>query len=416
MKWTNKGHELDSVADRLAPKKYLYIYGAGENGKYTYDRVKFLPTPVCFIDGNPEKQRNGYLGCQVVSLEEALRTEREELLVIVAVSNINRPNVVKILTVYGLREGEDFFDFQHFIDIYLPIYAAYRFNKVYYRGICFIPTRKCVLNCQDCLNFIPYVKEPDNDELEGMKQDLNRLFSSIDCLGILGLAGGEIFLHPQHKELFRYIGENFRDQIATLSVTTSAALIPDDETFEIFQKYGFTIHVSDYRAALPGIENNYHQFVKKLEEHQVEHVLFEDHEWVSLDVFRESPQFDTESEAIGWFDACGIPWSYYKDGKLCQCTWAGMAVMSGAKEPCQTDYYDLTASTTPIVDRDGKTYFAFQKDKCKELMEFGVGYSERGYVEMCGKCNGYLTINHHFVPPAVQIPRENREKGSKNED
>ena len=34
MKWTNKGHELDSVADRLAPKKYLYIYGAGENGKY----------------------------------------------------------------------------------------------------------------------------------------------------------------------------------------------------------------------------------------------------------------------------------------------------------------------------------------------------------------------------------------------
>ena len=103
MKWTNKGHELDSVASRLAPKKYLYIYGAGENGKYTYDRVKFLPTPVCFIDGNPEKQRNGYLGCQVVSLEEALRTEREELLVIVAVSNINRPNVVKILTVYGLR-------------------------------------------------------------------------------------------------------------------------------------------------------------------------------------------------------------------------------------------------------------------------------------------------------------------------
>lgn len=411
MKWTKKGHELDAVAERLARKKHIYIYGAGENGKYTYDRLKFLPLEeiggsLCFIDADPAKRESGYLSRKVVSLKEALDGSAEERLIILAVSDMNRPNVSKIMTVHGLKEGEDFVDHLYFIDICLPVYAAYRFNKVYHRGMSFVPTRKCVLNCQHCLNFIPYVKTPTDDALESMKADLDRLFACVDYTGILSIVGGEIFLHPQHKELFRYVGEHFRNQIATLSITTSAALMPDDETFEIFKEYGFTVHVSDYRSALPGLSEKYARFVEKLEQYQVDYVLIEDHQWIDLDAFREQEMFTTEEEAINWFDICGIPWSYYKDGKLWQCNWAGFAVMAGAKEPCETDYYDLTSCTTEKVDENGQKHFVFQGDKCRELMEFGVGYSERGYVEMCKKCNGYTTINHHFVPPAVQIPRK----------
>ena len=82
--------------------------------------------------------------------------------------------------------------------------------------------------------------------------------------------------------------------------------------------------------------------------------------------------------------------------------------MAGAKSGCDTDYYDLRSCTTEIEREDEGKTFLFQKEKCKELMEFGLGYSELGYVEMCSKCNGYSTINNHFVPPAVQIPRKTK--------
>ena len=358
-----------------------------------------------FIDADEVKQKYGYLGCRVYSLEEVLREKKEEILIIIAVSKLNKTNVVKKLITNGFAEGEHFLYFDEFIDVYLPIYAAYRFGKVFYKGVCLIPTRKCTLNCQHCLNFIPYVKEPTEDDIEDVKEELDRLFSCIDCLGILSISGGEIFLYSQYKELFRYIGERFRNQIVTLSITTSASIVPDDETYRLFAKYGFTVHVSDYRQALPGIEKNYRKFVEKLKEYQVEYVLFENHEWLDLNVFREEDMFLTEHQRIEHFDACGIPWSYYRDSKLWQCNWAGFAVMSGVKDGCETDYYDLRNCTAESIDKDGRKKFVFHQEKHKELMEFGFGYSKLGYVQMCSTCNGYSTINHPFVPPAVQIPK-----------
>lgn len=415
MKWTNKGHQLEDIGEKIKDKKKIFIYGAGENGRYVFERLKFLN---CiqeigkktgggggFIDADEVKQKYGYLGCRVYSLEEVLREKKEEILIIIAVSKLNKTNVVKKLITNGFAEGEHFLYFDEFIDVYLPIYAAYRFGKVFYKGVCLIPTRKCTLNCQHCLNFIPYVKEPTEDDIEDVKEELDRLFSCIDCLGILSISGGEIFLYSQYKELFRYIGERFRNQIVTLSITTSASIVPDDETYRLFAKYGFTVHVSDYRQALPGIEKNYRKFVEKLKEYQVEYVLFENHEWLDLNVFREEDMFLTEHQRIEHFDACGIPWSYYRDSKLWQCNWAGFAVMSGVKDGCETDYYDLRNCTAESIDKDGRKKFVFYQEKHKELMEFGFGYSELGYVQMCSKCNGYSTINHHFVPPAVQIPK-----------
>lgn len=422
MKWTKKGHQFDTIGEKIIQKKYFYIYGAGENGKYTFEQIKFIdyaaPGAVVkqksfcgFIDRDLQKKECGYLGEKVYTLEEVLKENEhrmEEVCIIVAVSNANRANVVKKLTGYGLFEGTDFFEYRHFVEVYLPVYAAYRFNKVYYKSITYIPTRKCPLRCKNCLNFIPYIENPTEDSIEIVKKDLDRLFSCIDYTNRLSLAGGEIFLHSHYKELFKYIGENYRNKIATLAVTTSTVILPDDETFRLFKKYGFTIHVSDYRSSgLPGIEKKYRDFVEKLKEFQVDHVLFEDHEWLDLDVFRKKEMYTEEQEKINHFDACGIPWGYYKDGRLWPCAWHALAVEAGVKPECETDYYDLRSYTVEKEAVEGeKTVFEFQQEKCRELMEFGMGYSEKGYMEMCSKCNGNSTINFHFIPPAVQLPRK----------
>lgn len=407
MKWTEKGHQFDALGEQFKDRKKIYIYGAGENGRYVYEKIKFLNCVEGFIDKEVGRKET-YLGKNILSLKEVLQEESGTYLIIVAVSRINFTNVVKTLVAKGLRDGSDFFEYSAFIDFYLHVYAVYTYNRLYHKGVCLIPTRRCPLNCKNCLNFIPYVRERWEDGINKVREELDLLFSCVDYLGILSIAGGEIFLYPHYKELFLYIGENYRDKIDILSVTTSAAIIPDDETFQIFEKYGFTIHISDYRQALPRLEKTYAQFIKKLEVFKVKYVQFENHEWLDIDVFGEDKALTDEDKCIH-FDACGIPWQLIMDGKLYACNWAGFAVMSGVKPEYESDYYDLR---TCVCDRkrqgqEEDTYeFMFREEKRNELMEFIVGYSDKGYVEMCGKCNGYSTINHHFIPAAIQIPRQ----------
>lgn len=411
MKWSNKGHEFDHIGEQLKDRKKIYIYGAGENGKYACDRIKFLNCVEGFIDIDQEKKGKRLQGVEILDLESVLKNRLGTYIIVVAVSNINMINVKKSLICQGLREGLDFYGYNEFIDIYLPIHAAYAYQKIYHKGLTFVPTRRCPLNCKNCLNFIPFVKDHWEDSFESVKEQLDIFFACIDYLGILSLVGGEIFLYSRYKELFKYVGENYRDKIATLSITTSAAIIPDDETFDIFNKYDFTIHISDYRSALPGVEKTYTRFIEKLKEYDVNYVQFEDHEWLDLDVFGDEKVI-TEADKITHFNACGIPWQFLKDKKLYSCNWAGMAVMAGAKPDIMGDYYDLRTCTVEKKDIDeekidsSKKQFTFLEEKRYELMEFIMGYTYKGCVDMCSKCNGHITINTHFVPPAVQIPRK----------
>lgn len=41
MKWNNKGHEFDEIGQRFKVNKRVWIYGAGENGRDLFERLKF---------------------------------------------------------------------------------------------------------------------------------------------------------------------------------------------------------------------------------------------------------------------------------------------------------------------------------------------------------------------------------------
>lgn len=55
--------------------------------------------------------------------------------------------------------------------------------------------------------------------------------------------------------------------------------------------------------------------------------------------------------------------------------------------PAETDYFDLNQ----------------QDINKKELMEFMLGFNERGYLEYCKKCNGEPNINKNYVIPGEQL-------------
>ena len=66
MKWTNKGHEFDTVYQNIEKKDKFYLFGAGEYGEAVYQELEDKLPIAGFIDNNPEKQKENYLrgaGC-----------------------------------------------------------------------------------------------------------------------------------------------------------------------------------------------------------------------------------------------------------------------------------------------------------------------------------------------------------------
>ena len=75
--------------------------------------------------------------------------------------------------------------------------------------------------------------------------------------------------------------------------------------------------------------------------------------------------------------------------KLYNCNYAAYATVAGiAGEEDYEETYDLNS---------------FSEDMKKELIEFRLGYTVKGYTNFCMKCRGFTTENVTKVRPAVQV-------------
>ena len=77
-----------------------------------------------------------------------------------------------------------------------------------------------------------------------------------------------------------------------------------------------------------------------------------------------------------------------RDGKIYSCNYAAYATVAGiAGDEDLEEAYDLRTHT---------------KDKQKELVEFRLGYTTKGYTNFCKKCRGFTTENSVEIEPAIQ--------------
>ena len=86
---------------------------------------------------------------------------------------------------------------------------------------------------------------------------------------------------------------------------------------------------------------------------------------------------------------CSQSWQELRDGKLYSCNYAAYATVAGiAGEQDLEESYDLTQ---------------FTSEKKKELVEFRLGYTTKGYTNFCRKCRGFTLENKDKVMPAMQV-------------
>ncbi|MBQ4531273.1 MAG: radical SAM protein [Lachnospiraceae bacterium] len=386
MKWKNKGHEFDAVYTNLKKRSKLYLFGAGDYGEKIYELLSLKKVVQGFIDNNTDKQKKKYCGMHVYDISQ-IDKEDHEIGIIICVSPYFRKAIIQQLMLEGYIYNENMFT----MEVYMSVYYAYELEKLYFPSISFLPSTRCNLNCEACLNFTPYMKKFDERPWEQIKSDVDLFFKRVDYIMLFHISGGEPLLYPKIGELVEYIDNNYRDKIHLLRTVTNGTVLPKEELLEKLSKHRIEITVDDYREAVPESCGTFDKLLALLEEYHIKYEVNKVEEWIDLAPMTTHHEDWSEERLCKKFEGCHVPWQELRDGLLYSCNYASYAHVAGIVEEDKDGVFDL------------KEYTERQR---KELMEFRMGYNKKGYVEFCKRCSGYVDMNPNKVMPAKQMERK----------
>lgn len=387
MKWTNKGHEYDDTYEQINNKSGFYLFGAGDYGTQFIKLFGEEINVIAYIDNSSSKQGTIINGVKCISLEEAIRKLDESIGIIVTMSQIARIHPIEQLKEKELKEGKNYFVIEEFISIY----QVYKNNKVYLSSISFLPSTVCNLNCRNCLNFNPFAKRFFVREWNEIKKDIDLFFSCVDKIMLFHISGGEPFLYKHTAELIEYIDTNYGDRIGTLRTVTNGTQVPTDEILTKLSKCKIEITVDDYREAVPVFNERFEQLISKLEQYGIKYYINKADSWIDLAPEKTDYSDKDDMWMIEHRNLCNQSWQELRGGKIYSCNYASYAVVAGLVEEQDIgDAFDLTQ---------------FDESKKKELIEFRLGYTDKGYTSFCKKCRGFTAQNSDEVQVAMQVSR-----------
>ena len=394
MIWKNKTHELDQFAADLMsanPQLKYYIFGAGLMGRELLSVFMKYNCTVMFIDNSVDKQRDGIDGTEVITLTEYLL--RRDGQIIIAASKANTVTIKQQLEDNLLKHGEDFFLYDEFVDFIFPIISVYGFNQSYVSLAQITLTERCTLKCKKCAHGCSYVDNASAIDmtLQQVYKSADSFFSKVDFIQEFVLIGGEPMLYKELAKAVQYIGEKYRSQMGIYSITTNGTIIPDKEVLDVCRGYNVLVRISNYARQLPRLNERYAKLIKTLEENNVSYALGrEEKEWMDYG-FEYLDRKAEEEELIKVFDECKTPCREIRENKFYYCVMARSVSDNLGYNVGQDDYLDLDKL-------NGENYK-------KELLEFTLGYSDKGYLDMCNHCHGAEAKNYP-IPAAEQVKND----------
>ncbi|WP_026520141.1 radical SAM protein [Butyrivibrio sp. FCS006] len=385
MKWKKRGHEYDELGDDLLKKwegtHDIYLFGAGEKGKFYRNILEKSGVFSGFID-NRVVSDDGV----IYDVDQFLTTKKNGWIVLCAEAANMSEMRLQLESDYRFSNKFYIYEFDVFFQEIYPVLAAYAINRVY-DNLCQISvTERCTLKCEKCAHGCWNVPMANEDlSLDVVKESADNYFNAFDFVVEFVLIGGEPFLYKHIAESIAYIGDNYRNQIITFAITTNGTILPTQEVLDACKKYDVHIHISNYVKTLPALRERYKMLCRILEKNDISYELSnEDDKWVDygFDSLVRSEEENLESV----FDKCKTPCREVRGNKYYFCVQA-RAVGENMAFDVEDDYLDLSV----IKNKEDK----------KTLMEFGMGYSKKGYLDMCKYCYG-AEAAERVIPRAIQ--------------
>lgn len=390
MKWKNKGHEFDEFVKKISPMycQRIYVFGAGELGLETGKSIDAFGLLGGYIDNDENKQGKQILGKRIVSLKDYVQNNGEKAIV-VAASSKNVKVITKQLEENNFVHGKDFFFNNEFKDKIFPLITVYYFNKIYMRLAQITLTERCSLKCKKCAHACYNVDSSAEDmSLSNVYKSVDIFFSKVDYITEFVLIGGEPLLYKKLSQVISYIGDKYREQMCNYCITTNGTIIPSDEVLKECKKYQVMFRISDYTKSLPRLKENHKKLIMKLEKYGIEYRMSkEDGNWIDYG-FDYLEKDMNEKELINTFDHCLTPCREIRDEKLYFCVMARSVSDNLHFNEGIDDYLDLEKL-------EGENWR-------KIFQEFNLGYSWKGYLDMCHRCHG-MDAEKYPIPIAEQV-------------
>lgn len=392
MRWQNKGYELDEYAKVLiklfeTKQSKIYIFGAGLWGEKLAPVFEWYHCFGGYIDNDIQKQLYGVNDRKVISLQ-TYAEGIEKGIIIIAADAKNIPAIASQLETEGLKHEVDYWFYKEFMRDVFPILSFYEYYILYVDTAQICLTERCTLRCRDCAHGCFAVDPKSSDmELEMAKQSADSFFSKVDRAKEFVLIGGEPFLYHDLAEIIAYIGERYRDKMMIYSITTNGTIVPRKEILDLCKRYEVTIHISNYSGTIGRLKERYALLIECLDDYQIDYTISEpEQQWLDYG-FKSVDRGGEEKELIEVFDRCKTPCREIRGSKYYYCVMARSVSDNLGFGVGEDDYLEL-------ADLD-------ENDK-KIFLEFDLGYSEKGYLDMCNYCHGADALEYP-ISAAVQI-------------
>ncbi len=384
-KWTNKGHEFDELGNYFKENKNILILGYDDNkNNEIKKKLDFLADKVKITS----KKVDTILYYLIKHFGTAFLPKNT----IFVVEQDSHKILRRLLSYKSVQQNKNVFMQNDFFEKYLSIFAVYVADITYSESQCNILTTLCTLNCKHCLNFNPYLKDASHNDFEIIKRNIDIYFKAFDYCGLFHLSGGEPFMHPKCSNIIRYIHDNYKDKIQELGVSSNLVVNLSDELCQALHDCNVILFVDDYTDQIDEKKIRlFKQSMEKLKKYNVNYVINKGSELRWFGVFPPVADYTklTENDLACRYDKCGYRNSEIRNGFINNCNYSGFAQRAGIVEQDYSEWYDLNTYT---------------RDKKIELIEYRLGYSEKGYPEFCKYCNGYTNINpNNFVPVGEQV-------------
>lgn len=392
MKWEKRGRELDEKAEEIlnntAIKKGIYIWGAGFLGEQLGKVLDFYGCLKGYIDNDVHKQNTRYCGYLVKAIDEYIRLQNRGVIVL-AVSEKNKEEIIFQLEELGFKKNHDFYEYLYFVTYVFPIYSLYYFKRTYIYSAQISLTERCTLSCKKCAHACYNVSKNHSDlDLEYVFWTVDVFFSKIDYIQEFVLIGGEPLLYKQLPQIISYVGEKYRKKICIFSITTNGTILPTEELLNVSKKFNVLYRISNYSVQLPHLMNKYLELKSVLEKKHIRYWMGKaEQTWMDYG-FEYVDRSAGKEELVKIFDECKTPCREIRGNKYYFCIMARSVSENLGYNIGQDDYLDLDT----LQGENWK----------KELLEFNLGFSEKGYLEMCNHCHGKEAYKYP-IPVAEQM-------------
>lgn len=366
--------------------KDIILFGFGRQGRKIYKTLKEQFHIAALVDNNKEKQGTVFDGHRILSAQEADGILRRYK-IIVTTSQYYYQDIREQLSGLGLEENVDFVMYQQFVTEWFYRYRG----EIHVLKTDLSLTTKCTLNCENCMQFLPFWKETKENSLEKIREDLASYFKCVDYLLDLDIVGGEPFLYSRLPEFIRLIGEEYRDRIGYVGFITNGMIVPSREALELMEQYDIEVSITDYSENII-YRHKIPELIKALEDHHIAYMRNINIDWFDFGFPKEKYHYDGEA-AVAHMQCCNSIEHILDKKRLYYCglQWSAQKGQLFGDE--RKGYVDLEQ-----LENAGT-------EERRVILELVMGNIEGGCLEFCKVCGGFGIDNNNRVEAARQRPR-----------